>query len=182
MSDVLFIHGGGDDAHAWDQKIVDRLQALLGPETPIAFPLIEGLEALEGAQVTGELGDVLRAMPKGAIVVAHSVGAAAVLKLLSSGADPKLAALFLLAPPYEGADGEWGETDFSFPADFARRLPKGLPVTLWHSDDDEDIPVDNAHRYAEKMPQAKIVIVHGYGHQFEGKLDFLAKAIVKASQ
>ena len=180
MTKVLFIHGGGDDAHQWDKKIVDRLQALLGSERPIDFPLIGGLESLDWAAIDQQLGDALRALPKGAIVVAHSVGAAAMLKLLSSGTDPTLAHLFLLAPPYEGVDSEWGETDFSVPLDFARRLPKNLPITLWHSDDDEDIPVDSAHRYAEKMPKAKIVIVHGYGHQFEGKLDFLAKAIREA--
>jgi pimeloyl-ACP methyl ester carboxylesterase len=103
------------------------------------------------------------------------------LKLLSSGVDPQLKHLFLLAPPYNGADGEWGDSDFGFAADFAKRLPNGLPVTLYHSEDDEVIPVESAYRYAEKLPSAMLVILDGYGHQFTGKLDFLADALKGAS-
>lgn len=181
MSALLFVHGGGDDAYAWDKKIADRLQALLGDKMPIACPKLDGLEALDWTATARELGAALDDLPAGAIVVAHSVGASAMLKLLSSGTDPKLAHLFLLAPPYNGADGEWGDDAFSFPADFAKRLPPGLPITLWHDEEDETIPVESAHRYAEKMKAAKVVIVHDYGHQFEGSLAFLATAIRKAA-
>jgi hypothetical protein len=110
-------------------------------------------------------------------VVAHSVGGAAGLRLLSAGLDPKLRHLFLLAPPYNGADGEWGDDDFSFPADIARRLPKDLPITLWHSRDDEIIPVASADRYRQKLSHAQVILLDGYGHQFEGSLAFLADAI-----
>jgi len=181
VSALLFVHGAGDDAYAWDEKIVDRLHHALGPNVPIDSPLIEGLEKLNWAKVKAELGKALGKLPPGAIVVAHSVGGSAVLKLLSEGADPKLAHLFLLAPPYNGADAEWGDSDFSFPADFAKHLPKGLPITLWHDEEDEAIPVESAHRYAEKLPTATVVIVRDYGHQFEGSLAFLATAIRKAA-
>ena len=174
---LLFVHGGGDEAYRYDQKIVDRLQKALGPEIPIAFPFIGGLETLDWPAVAAELGSALRDLPAGAMVVAHSIGASAVLKLLSEGIDPNLAHLFLLAAPYNGADGEWGDGDFALPADFARHLPKGLPVTLWHSEDDEIIPVDSARRYAEKLPAAQVHFLDGYGHQFTKSLTFLADAI-----
>ncbi len=177
---VLFVHGGGDDAYRCDKEIVDRLQSDLGPDKPIDVPLIAGLEVLDWPAVASQLGTALEALPRGAIVVAHSLGAAAVLKLLSAGADPKLSQLFLLAPPYTGADGDWGDGDFALPTDFAMRLPRGLPITLWHSEDDETIPVESAHRYAAKLNAARVVIVHEYGHQFEGNLAFLADAIRKA--
>lgn len=177
MRTVLFVHGGGGEAHRYDQEIVDRLQDELGPDIPISFPLIEGLEGLDWSKVETQLGDTLRQLPQGAIVVAHSVGASAMVKLLSHGVDPKLTQLLLLACPYSATDGEWGDSDFSFPANFARRLPRDLKMVLWHSDDDEDIPVDSAHRYAEKLPDAKVVIVHEHGHQFTGSLKFLADAI-----
>ena len=180
-TNLLFVHGGGDAAYVWDSKIVERLQATLTSEVPITFPLFAGLEALDWAQTEKQLGDALRELPPGGSVVAHSVGGEAVLKLLAEGTAPKLTHLFLLAPPYEGADSEWGDTDFSFPADFPKHLPKGLPITLWHDEDDDIIPVESAHRYAEKLPHATVVIVHDYGHQFEGSLTFLAKAIRKAA-
>jgi predicted alpha/beta hydrolase family esterase len=174
---LLFVHGGGDEAHRYDKEIVDRLQAAVGPDTPIAFPLIAGLEALDWPAVASALGNALRALPAGGIVVAHSVGAAAALKLLSEGVDPKLSHLFLLAPPYEGADGEWGDDEFAFPADFAQRLPKDLPITLWHSRDDEIIPVGDAERYRQKLTQGCVILLDGQGHQFTKSLRFLADAI-----
>jgi uncharacterized protein len=177
VTTLLFVHGGGDDAFAWDRDIADRLQEALGPDWPLSVPSIPGLEALDWSSVSSQLGAALSALAPGAIVVAHSVGAAAVLKLLVDGLDPKLAHLFLLAPPYEGADGEWGDDAFAFPANFAKLLPKELPITLYHSDDDDIIPVESAHRYAEKMPAAKVVILDGYGHQFTKSLSFLAAAI-----
>jgi pimeloyl-ACP methyl ester carboxylesterase len=176
-ADILFVHGGGDEAHAYDAKIVDRLQREPGAGNPIRFPLIEGLEALDWAAVESELGGLLQALAPGAIVIGHSVGGASTLKLLSGGLDPHIAHLFLLAPPCNGADGEWGDDDFAFPADFAERLPTDLRITLWHSADDEVIGVDSAHRYAEKLPRAKVVLLDGYGHQFTGSLQFLAEAI-----
>lgn len=179
---LLFVHGGGEDSYAWDKKIVDRLQRELGPDMPIDFPLIPGLEAIDWPAIANELGDILRALPPGAIVVAHSAGAAAVLKLLSEGADPGLAHLFLLAPPYVGADGEWGDDVSALPADFAQRLPEALPITIWHSEDDEFIPADNSRRYAAKLPSAAVHFVSGYGHQFTRSLAFLADAIRRASR
>ena len=152
---LLFVQGGGDEAHRYDKTIVDRLQQSLGAEMPVAFPFLGGLETLDWPAVAVELGDNLRALSPGAIVVAHSVGASAVLKLLSSGIDPKLAHLFLLAPPYNGADGEWGDDDFSFPADFARSLPKDLPITLWHSRDDDIIPVALGQQLFAALPEPK---------------------------
>jgi len=174
---VLFVHGGGDAAYSWDRKVPDRLQEARGSTPHVDVPKFDGLEALDWPATKRKLGDALRALAGGAIVVAHSAGGAAVLKLLSDGLDPKLRQLFLLAPPYNGADGEWGDDDFSFPADFASRLPKDLPITLWHSRDDEIIPVASAERYRQKLTRAEVILLDGYGHQFEGSLAFLADAI-----
>lgn len=174
---LLFVHGGGDEAYSWDRKLADHLQAALGPTPQLDVPKLDGLEALDWPVVKRDLGKTLRALPEGAIVVAHSVGAAAVLKLLADGLDPKLRHLFLLAPPYNGADSEWGDDDFALPADFARHMPKVLPITLWHSRDDAIIPVASAERYRQKLSQAEVILLDGYGHQFEGSLAFLADAI-----
>jgi len=174
---MLFVHGGGDEAYDYDRKIAERLQQALGAPHQVACPHIPALEQLDWPAVETQLGKRLDALPAGAIVIAHSVGGAATLKLLSAGRDPKLRHLFLLAPPYNGADGEWGDDDFAFPADFAAHLPRDLPITLLHSRDDEIIPVANAKRYRRKLTPARIILLDGYGHQFTGPLDFLADAI-----
>jgi pimeloyl-ACP methyl ester carboxylesterase len=177
---VLFVHGGGEDSYAWDKKIVDRLQPELGADLPVSFPLIEGLEKLDTDAIISELGSQLRGLPPGAIVVGHSAGGAAVIELLAEGLDPKLRHLFLLATPYTAADGEWGDEESAMPADFAGRLPETLPITIWHSKDDEFISPDSARRYAEKLPAAKVHFLDGYGHQFTKSLSFLADAIRRA--
>jgi len=175
---VLFVHGGGDDAYAYDRKIVERLRQALGAAAPISLPLIAGLEALDWPAVQAQLGEALDGMPAGAVVIAHSVGASAMLKLLCERRDPKLRQLLLLAPPYNGADGEWDDDDFAFPTNFASHLPRHLEITIWHSRDDEIIPVANAERYRQKLTRARIILLDGYGHQFEGPLGFLADAIL----
>ncbi len=172
---ILFVHGGGDDAYAWDNKIVDRLQKLV--DEPIGFPHLSGLEALDWPATAKQLGDALRPLPPRSVVVAHSVGAPAVLKLMAEGTHPSLAALLVLAAPYNGADGEWGDSDFSFRADFTSHLPRGLPITLWHNRDDDIIPVASAERYREKLGRGTVHIREQGGHQFDGPLDFLADAI-----
>ena len=174
---VLFIHGGGEDALSFDRKIADRLQKAIGSGAHVDVPLIRGLEALNWPAVEKELGDQFRALPPGTIMVAHSIGASAVLKLLSEGLDPKLAHLFLLAPPYNGVDGEWGDGPFAFAQDFPAGLPEELQITIWHGTDDEEIPSGNSRRYAEELPKAEVHFLDGYGHQFEGSLRFLADAI-----
>lgn len=179
---LLFIHGGGDEAYDYDRRIVGRLRQVLGPAPPVIFPHIPALEALDWPKVEAELGGRLDKLPAGVIAVGHSVGAAALLKLLSEGRDPGLRHLLLLAPPYNGADGEWGGDAFAFPADFAAQLPRDLPITLWHSRDDEVIPVANAERYRQKLTRARIILLEGYGHQFTGPLSFLADAIHGARQ
>jgi len=174
---ALFIQGGGDNAHTADADMVRRLQAVLGDAPKIAFPKIDGLDTLDWTRTEQELTGALKTVSRGGVVVAHSLGASAMLKLLSSGTSASFGHLFLLAAPYNGADGEWGDSDFSFPADFARNLPKDLPITLWHARDDTIIPVANAELYRKAMPKANIVLLDKGGHQFESSLRLVAEAI-----
>jgi pimeloyl-ACP methyl ester carboxylesterase len=89
---------------------------------------------------------------------------------LSEGAEtPRIGALFLIATPYKGKDGEWGGDDFAIDADFADRLAEYGEIRLYHSEDDEFVPVDHVRRYGSKLPQAKVSILNGYGHQFSSK-------------
>ena len=133
---LLFVQGGGDDAHQWDKDIVERLQEALGKTPRIKFPKIDGLETLEWTRTQRELRAAVKDLSGRSVIVAHSVGASAMLKLLVEGADISLKHLFLLAPPYEGADGEWGEGDFSIPADFAKRVRKLGRLVVAHVNSD----------------------------------------------
>ncbi|MBV9646152.1 MAG: alpha/beta fold hydrolase [Candidatus Eremiobacteraeota bacterium] len=169
---VLFIHGGGDNAYAFDSELVQRLRAAL-PHVPIAFPRVEGLEKIEWHETFQQLSQTLAATTPDTIVVAHSIGGAAVLKVLSTIDRLAIRNLVVLAAPYKADDSHWGNDDFTFPSDFAERL-KPLLITMYHSRDDEVIPVEDALVYAKKLPCATVRILDGYGHQFVKTLDFLA--------
>jgi hypothetical protein len=79
-----------------------------------------------------------------------------------------------LATPYKAEDSHWGIDDFTFPNTFPEDLDPHLSVTIYHSKDDDTIPVDDALLYKRKMPAAHVHLLDGYGHQFRGPMDFLA--------
>jgi uncharacterized protein len=149
---VLMVHGGGDNAYHFDLEILKRLRVALGTEVAIEYPRIAGLERIEWASTSAELSKQFANLAPSATVVAHSVGGAAALKILSDSNSFPVANLFLLAPPYKAADSHWGNT----------------------------IPVDEALLYKQKLPSARVRLLHGYGHQFSGPLDFLASDIRSA--
>jgi hypothetical protein len=49
------------------------------------------------------------------------------------------------------------------------------PILFIHSD--EIIAVASAERHRQKLTQAQVILLDGYGHHFTGSLDFLADAI-----
>jgi len=73
---ALFIHGGGDNAYRYDSERIDW------------------------EQTSAELSHQLINLAARGTVIAHSVGAAAVLKKLSASDEYNVRDLFRLAPPY----------------------------------------------------------------------------------
>src|ERR1700738_1648886 len=99
MTPILFVHGGGDNAHHYDLEIVQRLREALGTERSIEYPRVAGLERIEWAPTSAELSERFATLARAATVVAHSVGGAAALKVLSGSDRFPIRNLFLLAPP-----------------------------------------------------------------------------------
>ena len=164
--DILFVQGAGEGAHPWDQPMVDNLRAAL-PDKSIAYPKIDGLETVDWPSTKSAITEALAGLKDGGIVVAHSLGGAAMLKFLSEGnTKPSLAGLFLIAVPYKAADGDLAGDDFGFPADFARSLPAIDPIVFYHSRDDDFVDFANLARYREKVTGARFLAVDGHQHQF----------------
>jgi predicted alpha/beta hydrolase family esterase len=177
MLPILFVHGGADNAYRFDLEIIQRLQRSLGDEFSLGYPRIAGLERIEWQPTFSELSQQFAKLTDDATVIAHSIGGAAVLKLLLSPGIRPIRNLFLLAAPYKAADSHWGEDDFSFPNEFAKRLNTNLRIFIYHSKDDDAIPVGDALCYQQKLPTAQVHLLDGYGHQFSGPLDFLVNDI-----
>ncbi len=171
---IVFVHGGGDNAHAVDREIASALSNALGSSEPIDYPRVEGLEQIDWKKTQEQLVNVLRTAAEGTTLVAHSLGASAALKLLTDGVSTKITNAILLAAPYKGADSHWGIDEFTFRDDFAGHLPSDLDLVMYHCEDDEVIPVEDAIDYRNKLPETSISLLKTGGHQFEGRIDLLA--------
>jgi uncharacterized protein len=131
---------------------------------------LEQLDHFDWNVTRKELEGALENLAEDGQVIGHSLGGAAMLKLLSEhGEMLRINGLFLVAMPYICRDGEWTTDDFAIDNDFAERLPDCGDIHLYHSRDDETVPVNHVHLYAEKLKQATVTVVDGYGHQFASK-------------
>lgn len=111
------------------------------------------------------------------ILVGHSLGGSVLMKHLSEEKVEKpVAGLFLVAPPYWGAE-DWEIGEYELQENFASKLPVGLPTFFYHSRDDEWVPFAHLALYKEKLPQATIHEFDDRGHQFGDDLSEVARDI-----
>ena len=86
------------------------------------------------------------------------------------------AAIVLVAAPFVGAGG-WPADDFELPEDLGTRLPRDVPVHLFHGLDDDTAPPAHADRYADAIPQATVHLLPGRDHQLGNDLGEVASVI-----
>ncbi|MCI0575099.1 MAG: alpha/beta fold hydrolase [Chloroflexi bacterium] len=174
---VLFIQGGGEGAYEEDEKLAASLQDALGAEYHVLYPKMPNEESPEYEAWKTQISKELAALDGKVILVGHSVGGAVLLKyLLKENVAKPIAGIFLISIPYWGPEDE--EADgYTLQEGFASQLPKGLPIFLYHSRDDEWVPFTHLAMYAEKLPQATIREFDGRGHQFNNDLSEVAADI-----
>lgn len=175
---VLFIQGGGAGVHDdWDRALADGLRDALGAGWEVRYPRMPGEDdpryALWSAAIRGELAD----LGDGAIVAGHSVGATILVNVLAERPPPAtLGGIVLIAAPFAG-DGGWPTDGFTPPADLGAALPDGVPVLVYHGDDDDEVPSSHAALYARAIPQAQVRLLPGRDHQLGGDLSVVAAAL-----
>ena len=172
---VLFIHGAGEEAYEEDEKLAASLRDVLGDAYAVRYPKMPDIPDYEAwkEQIESEL-----AMLGGEVVlVGHSLGASILLKYLSEEKLEKpVAGLFLIAPPYWGAE-DWEVSEYALQDGFASKLPGEVPVFIYHSRDDEVVPFAHLGLYAEKLDQATVRAFDDRGHQFNDDLSEVARDI-----
>jgi predicted alpha/beta hydrolase family esterase len=177
---VLFIQGGGAGAHDdWDSKLVTSLRDLLGSGWEVRYPRMPSEDDPSYAAWGPAILHEISKLGDGAILVAHSIGAPILVNALAERApDKPVAAIVLMAAPFVG-DGGWAGEEFATPADLGAKLPEGVPVHLFHGEDDETAPPAHAELYARAIPQACLHRLPGRDHQFGNDLSEVA-AVIKA--
>jgi len=178
MRQILFVQGGGEDVHdQWDNKLVDSLRRELGPGFEIRYPVMPN----EGDPAVATWGPTLEhelaTLPSGAIVVGHSIGGSILIEVLSRHPHAStLAAIVLIATPFIGPGG-WESDDMAPHSELATRLPRGVPVFLYHGDHDDIAPVAHLGLFARTIPHAHVRRLAHRDHQLDNDLSEVARDI-----
>ncbi|MGH3088230.1 MAG: RBBP9/YdeN family alpha/beta hydrolase [Rubrobacteraceae bacterium] len=176
---ILFVHGGGEGAYEEDKKMAASLRDELGAEYDVHSPKMPDEASPEYEAWKDKIAEDIAAMDGEVILAGHSFGASILLKYLSEEEVEKpVAGIFLIAPPYWGAEG-WEVAEYALKKDFASKLPEESPVFFYHSRDDEWVPFEHLALHAEKLPYATVREFDGRGHQFDDDLSEVARDIEK---
>ena len=183
MRRVLFVQGGGPGAHdEWDNRLVDSLGSELGPDYEIRYPRMPDEGNPRYAVWKPALERELSALEEGAIVAGHSIGGTILIHLLAEWTPSiELGAICLIAAPFIGAGG-WPSDEIEPRPDLAERLPRDVPIFLYHGREDHDVPFSHVDLYARAIPGARVRRLHGRDHQLDDRLSEIAADIRQLDQ
>lgn len=178
MTDVLFVQGAGEDVHAeWDSKLVDSLRRELGARYDVRYPSMPNEADPQYADWKAVLERQFARVGAGTVVIGHSVGGAILVNVLAeSAAAIPLGAIVLIAAPFIG-DGGWATEDMAPSSDLRGRLPAGVPVLLYHGENDNIVPVAHVKLYSRVLPEARVRRLPGRDHQLNNDLAEVAEDI-----
>lgn len=178
MREVLFVHSAGPQGHfEGSDFLVTYLRRTLGKEYNVVCPQMPDPENPHYDLWCNQLERELSTLHNDVMVIGHSLGASVILKYLSESKEPKsVSGLFLIAAPYWGEEN-WEVDEYVLSENFPDNLPPIAHVFLYHSKDDEVVPVDHLGRYAEQLPEATIRECHNGGHLFSKGLPELINDI-----
>ncbi|MFG1658399.1 alpha/beta fold hydrolase [Micromonospora chersina] len=175
---ILFIQGGGAGAHdEWDDKLCDSLRRELGDGYEVRYPRMPDEDDPSYARWSAAIRREMAALDGGAVVVGHSVGATILVHALGERPpEQEIRTIVLVAAPFVGAGG-WPGDEFELPHDLGARLPRGVPVHVFHGLRDETAPPSHADLYVRAIPQAQLHLLPGRDHQLNNDLSEVAKTI-----
>jgi predicted alpha/beta hydrolase family esterase len=177
MRNVLFIQGGGgNEDHDADAKMVVSLRKALGKAYTVRYPLLSNESSPDFGrkkQIEKEISLI-----KGEIIlVGHSLGASMLLKYLSENeVKQKIGGIFLISTPFWSGSEDW-QQGLKLQEKFPDKLPKNVPIFLYHCRDDEEVPFDHLSIYSHKLTQATVREVETGGHQLNNDLTLVANDI-----
>lgn len=174
---VLFIQGGaGKEDHEADSKLVDSLHKILGEGYTIHYPFLPEGSAPDLGRMK-QINKEISLLEGEIILIGHSLGASMLLKYLSEiEVGKKIAGLFLIATPFWSGDEDWKQ-GFKLQPNFADKLPKDVPIFLYHTRDDETVPFEQLSLYTKKLPSAIVREIPTGGHQLNNDLTTVANDI-----
>ena len=179
-SQLLFVQGGGAGTHdEWDNKLVDSLRRELGPSFEIRYPRMPNEDDPSYGAWKTALEKEFAKLDDGAILVGHSIGGTILVNTLAeTQSKRRFRAIILIAAPFVG-DGGWPSDDMNSTADLGARLPRDVPVYVFHGLADETAPPSHSELYARVIQQAHVHRLPDRDHQLNNDLSEIA-AIIKS--
>jgi predicted alpha/beta hydrolase family esterase len=175
---VLFIQGAGEGAFDEDAKLAANLRQELGPGYQVRYPKMPNEDDASYAAWKRIILDEIEAMGDGAILAGHSVGASVIARVACDGKLPRrIAGIFLVAAPFWHDHEFWHWKEAELPQDASARLPRDVPVFLYHGRNDEIVPFAHVEMYAAMIPQATVHRLDGRNHQLNDDLSEVARDI-----
>ena len=178
MRQILFIQGAGKDVHQkWDAKLVESLRRELGSGYDIRYPRMPNEADPKFATWRKALEKEFSKLQDGAVLIGHSIGGTILVNTLAERRrQAALGAIVLIAAPFVG-EGGWESEDIQPRSDLAARLPLGVPVLLYHGEEDDIAPAAHVALYAEAIPRARARRLPGRDHQLNNDLSEVASDI-----
>ena len=175
---VLFVQGGGEGTHDdWDDKLVESLRSGLGPNYEIRYPRMPNEDDPSYATWKATLEKEFAALNDGAILVGHSLGGTILINALAEHPpERKFGAIFLVAAPFVG-EGGWQSDDWKPQHELGGKLPRGVPIYLYHGLADDTAPPSHAELFVHAIPQAHLCHLPGRDHQLNSDLGEIATVI-----
>ncbi len=167
MKEVFFVHSAGPQGHhEGSDYLVRYLIEGLGPGYRVSHPVMPDPENPHYKDWRTRLRIELDSTGDELILVGHSLGASVLLKYLSEEkVNPRIAALFLISAVYWGKE-DWDVKEYVLKRNFNLKLPPIEKIFLYHSRDDEVVPVSHVRYYAEVLPSATVREFAHRGHLF----------------
>jgi predicted alpha/beta hydrolase family esterase len=178
MKDILFVHSAGPQGHhEGSDYLVSYLIDVLGPGYRISHPNMPDPENPHYSDWKITLRQEFASRDDGLILIGHSLGASVLLKFLSEEkVHQRIAGLFLISAVYWGKE-DWDVKEYVLKRNFTSKLPPIEKIFLYHSRDDEVVPVSHLRYYAEVLPNAISREFAHRGHLFGKGLPELAEDI-----
>jgi predicted alpha/beta hydrolase family esterase len=178
MRQLLFVQGGGAGAHdEWDNKLVESLSDALGPTYEIRYPRMPSEDDPSYATWKATLQKEFATLSDGAILVGHSIGGTILINALAEHPpEREFGAIFLIAAPFVG-EGGWQSDDLKPLRDLGAKLPKGVPIYVYHGLADDTAPPSHAELYARAIAQARVYRLPDRDHQLNNDLTEVAARI-----
>lgn len=174
---ILFLQGGGgQDDYDEDTKLVESLRSSLGLGYTIHYPLLTDSDEPDFGRIK-QIKTAISSIDEDIILVGHSLGASMILKYLSEEkVTKKIDGIFLISTPFWSGHEEW-VNGIKLKENFVEKLPKDIPIFLYHCKDDSIVPIEHLEIYAQKISNAVVRKLDIGDHHFGNNLSLIAKDI-----